>query len=223
MRRLRIIVFDDEEPILSLFREFFPASDYDVLTCREPVVCPFYDHRSDSCPALSPCADVVITDFKMPGMDGVRLLREQVRMGCALSIKNKAIISGHFNEAVREEIRAMGYVFFQKPLRFSAIRQWLRECRDRTDLSTPLHIPRKEARQAARRERARMIGRNDELLEGIALNMSDSGLCLELKAPLWGEHTVCVDSHIPRPCRTATVRWVRQQEDGLYIAGLNYC
>lgn len=222
MRKLRILVFDDEEPILTLFREFFSGKDCEVLTYPEPVVCPIYD-CTHSCPSLSPCADVVITDYKMPGMNGLQLLRKQVRMGCALPLKNKALISGHCDEAAQAEIEGMGYVFFPKPISFSKMRQWLRECRERADLSVPLHAPRKEERRKVPRERARMVGHDEELLEGIAINMSESGLCLELKSPLIREQRVCVDSGPVRPCRPATVRWVRQRVDGSYVAGLNYC
>lgn len=223
MRRLRMMIFDDEGPILSLFHDFFSARDHEVLTYLEPVVCPIYDHRSDSCPALSPCADVVMTDYKMPGISGLQLLEEQVRMGCALPIKNKALMSGHCDEALQAEIEGMGYVFFQKPLSFRAIRQWLNECRKRADLSRPLPALRRERRRPISRERARMVGHDEEPLEGIAINMSESGLCLELKSPLTREKKVCVDSGPVSPCRPATVRWVRQREDGSYVAGLNYC
>ncbi len=223
MRKLRMLVFDDEEPILSLFREFFSGKDCEVLAYGEPVVCPTYDHCSHSCPALSPCVDVLITDYKMPGMNGLQLLREQVKMGCALPLKNKALISGHGDDALRKEIEGMGYIFFQKPLRFSEIRQWLNTCRERTDLSSPLPALRKEVRRPLSRAMARMVGHNEELLEGAALNVSESGLCLELKSPLIREQRVCVDSGPVRPCRPATVRWVRQREDGSYVAGLNYC
>ena len=223
MRKLRILVFDDEETILSLFKDFFSGRDHEVLTYREPVVCPIYDHRSHACPALSPCVDVLITDYKMQGMNGLQLLREQVRMGCALPIKNKALMSGHCDEASRAEIEGTGYVFFQKPLSFRAIRQWLRECAERVDLSKQLPALRKERRLPIPRERARMVGHDEEPLEGIAINISESGLCLELSAPLTREKKVCVDSGPVNPYRPATVRWVRQREDGLYVAGLNYC
>jgi DNA-binding NtrC family response regulator len=223
MRRMRIMIFDDEEAILSLFKDIFPPTDYEVLTFHEPVVCPNYDHCSDSCPALSPCADVVMTDYRMPGMNGLQLLEKQVSMGCALPIQNKAMISGYCDDMLQSEIEGMGYVFFQKPLRLSKIKQWLQECRERTDLSRPLHIPRKEERLPAPCERARMVVHNQELLEGAAINVSQSGLCLELKSPLAREQQVCVDSGPVLSCRTATVRWVRPREDGSYVAGLNYC
>jgi DNA-binding NtrC family response regulator len=223
MRRLRIMIFDDEESILSLFSDFFPPSGYEVLTFREPVVCPVYDHRPDSCPALSPCADAVITDYRMPGMNGLELLEKQVRMGCAVPVRNKAVMSGHCGETLQNEIGGRGYLFFQKPVRFSTIRQWLRECGERSDLSRPLPVLRKEARLPTPRERARMVFHNKECLEGAAINVSQSGLCLELKSPLAREQQVCVDSGPVLRCRTATVRWVRQREDGSYVAGLNYC
>jgi FixJ family two-component response regulator len=201
MRKLRILVFDDEEPILSLFKDFFSSRDYEVLAYRAPAVCPIYDHRSHSCPALSPCVDVLITDYRMPGMNGLQLLQEQIRMGCAMPIQNKAMMSGHCDDALRSEITGMGYVFFQKPLRFSAIKQWLSECRERTDLSRPLPTPRKEARRPIPRERARMFGRNESLVEGAAINVSESGLCLELKSPLAREQRVFIDSGPVCPCR----------------------
>jgi DNA-binding NtrC family response regulator len=184
MRKLRILVFDDEETILSLFKDFFSGRDHEVLTYKEPVVCPIYDHRSHACPALSPCVDILITDYKMQGMNGIQLLREQVRMGCALPIKNKALMSGHCDEAVRLDIEGMGYVFFQKPLSFRAIRQWLRECAERVDLSKPLPALKNEVRRPLSRTTARMVGHNEELLEGTASKVSESGLCLELKTPL---------------------------------------
>lgn len=223
MRKLRIMIFDDEELILALFKDFFPSTDYEVLTFREPVVCPLFDHRSDSCPALSPCADAVLTDFRMPGMNGLELLEKQVRMGCALPIQNKAVMSGHCDDELQNEIRGRGYVFFQKPVRFSQIRQWVCECSERTDLSAPLPALRKEARRPIPRERARMFGHNESLVEGATINVSESGLCLELKSPLAQEQQVFIDSGPVCPCRPATVRWVRQKEDGSYVAGLNYC
>ena len=223
MRRMRIMIFDDEELILALFKDFFPPTDYEVLTFSDPVVCPLHDHRSDSCPALSPCADVVMTDYRMPGMNGLELLEKQVRMGCALPIQNKAMMSGHCDDALQNEIRGKGYVFFQKPVRFSQIRQWLLECKERTDLSVPLPALRKEARRPIPRERARMFGHNESLVEGAAINVSASGLCLELKSPIAQEQQVFIDSGPVCPFRPATVRWVRQREDGSYLAGLNYC
>jgi DNA-binding NtrC family response regulator len=223
MRKLRIMMFDDEKTIRILFKDFFPQTEYEVLTLSEPVVCPIYDHRSNSCLTSFPCADAVITDYKMPGMNGIQLLEKQVSMGCALPRQNKAVMSGYCDDRLQNEIKRKGYVFFQKPLRFSQIKLWLRECRERTDLSVPLPALRKEARRPISREPARIFGHNVNLLEGAALNVSESGLCLELKSPLAQEQQVFIDSGPVCPCRPATVRWVRQQEDGSYVAGLHYC
>jgi DNA-binding NtrC family response regulator len=223
MRKLRIMFFDDEELILSLFKDFLTMLDYEVLTFREPIVCPVYDHRSDSCPALSPCADVVITDYHMPGINGLQLLEKQVKMGCALLMQNKAMISGDCDEALQREAEGKGYVFFHKPVRLAEIKQWLQECKERSDLSRPLHALRKEARRPISGTLASMVDENRELLEGAAINMSESGLCLEMKSPLAPEQQVFVDADTIQLCRLATVRWVQQREDGAYVAGLHYC
>jgi DNA-binding NtrC family response regulator len=223
MRKLRIMIFDDEKFILTLFKDFLTLQDYEVLTFSEPIVCPMFNHHTDSCSALSPCADVVITDFRMPGMNGLQLLEKQVRMGCALPIQNKALMSGHCAEALQGEIAGKGYVFFQKPVRLEHIKQWLRECEERSDLSAPLPPLRKEARRPISGTLTSMVGENRALLEGAAINVSESGLCLEMKSPLAPEQQVFVDADTIQLCRLATVRWVRQQEDGSYVAGLNYC
>ena len=130
---------------------------------------------------------------------------------------------GYGSEALQRETAGKGYVFFQKPIRLEQMRQWLRECCERSDLSMPLPALRKEVRRPLSRPIARMVSHDRTLLEGIAINMSESGLCLELKSPLAPEQEVFVDADTIQLCHLATVRWVRQLEDGLYVAGLNYC
>lgn len=58
---------------------------------------------------------------------------------------------------------------------------------------------RKEVRRPISRAMARMAGHDEELLEGAAINVSESGLCLKLKSPLAREQRVFVDSGPVRP------------------------
>ena len=222
MRKRRVIVFDDEVLILKLFKSFFSARGYEVLTYSEPVACPMFGKDSETCSRTFPCADVIVTDYKMPGMDGLQLLREQSRLGCRLTAKNRALTSGFLDENLKKTAAELECAFFQKPIVFSEFAAWVAECEKRVDPSQPLASRRVEPRQPTSREIAYMVSQSGILLDGVAVNISDSGLCLQLTGPLTKEQTVSVKSGLPNAGRTASVRWIQKEDDGSYLAGLRY-
>ena len=71
MNRPRVLVVDDKETILGLFQRIL-ADSYEVTTAE------------DGARALALLAsgdfDVVLTDIKMPGVDGFTILRETKRL-----------------------------------------------------------------------------------------------------------------------------------------------
>lgn len=139
MRKPRVIVLDDEPFVLDMLGRFFDQRGYEVLSYAEPVICPLYEKCAESCEKVVPCADVVITDLKMPKMSGIELLERQTKRGCKLDVRNKAVISGHFEEGSIRKIDGMGCARFEKPFGLSALSGWLRECEQRIDLSQPLN------------------------------------------------------------------------------------
>jgi DNA-binding response OmpR family regulator len=76
MRKRRAVVIDDEEIIVNLFKEFFSTRGYAVLPYTRPIVCPIRDETMKSCNTDYPCADIIITNFKMPRANGLELLQE---------------------------------------------------------------------------------------------------------------------------------------------------
>ena len=140
MRKPRIIILDDESLILDMLGRFFGQKGYEVASSTEPIICPLYEKGAESCEQSFPCADVVITDLKMPKMSGIELLERQTQRGCKLDIRNKAVMSAHFDEDSMKRIRNLGCAYFEKPFRLSALLGWLHECEQRINLSQPLNV-----------------------------------------------------------------------------------
>jgi CheY-like chemotaxis protein len=222
MRKRRAVVIDDEEIIVHLLKDFFSTRDYEVLSYTRPVVCPICDDKGNPCNTDYPCADVVITDFNMPGMNGLQLLHEQSKHGCKLMRENKAVMSGYIDGESQKQIKRLGYAFFQKPIEFDDFSAWLDECEKRVDLSKPLGSRRKETRRSTHYEVRCLMDRAKEPVNGMTINISEGGLCLKLAVPLVTTETIHLDTIHPFfACRIASVQWVSRNRDGSYLAGLS--
>jgi DNA-binding NtrC family response regulator len=138
MRKIRIIIFDDDVVILHSLEKWLSKKDYEVLTFNEPQICPIYEKKTDNCIKGNLCADIILTDFKMPKMNGIELLQKQSQKGCKLNIRNKAIISGTMENETIKLIDKIGCSFFKKPIELSELADWINECERRIDLSLPL-------------------------------------------------------------------------------------
>lgn len=224
MRKPRAVIFDDEVLILGMLKDFFQMRGYEVLSYTDPTtMCPLLGDEGDACSYAHPCADVMITDFSMPGVNGVELLEHQIRKGCQLDRQNKAVISGYIDDRSRSKAREMKCMFFQKPFTLLALSEWLAACEGRMDLSRPLASRRREERFDSFREITFQVRSTDEALTGIAVNISPSGLCLKAPTPLRTDETILiVDGHFPT-CQSASVRWVRKIDYASFIAGLSCC
>ncbi len=221
MRKPRVIIFDDEVFILNMLKDFFLLRGYEVLSYDDPTtICPIYGVGGDVCTNHYPCSDVMLTDFNMPGVNGVELIEFQVRKGCTMPIRNKAVISGYIDAWNRRRVRELGCHFFHKPFTLSALSEWLNECEQRTDLHIPLATRRREKRYESCREVNFRLPSGDRVYSGVAVNMSVSGLCLRVPTALEREQTIDLLPSAFHSCRSASVRWTRRIDDGAYLTGL---
>lgn len=222
MRKPRVIIFDDEIFVLGMLKDFFRMRGYEVLSYDNPTsICPIYGDDGDVCRNEHPCSDIMITDFNMPGVNGVELLEFQARKGCRLDIRNKSVISGYIDDANMRRVYELGCNFLHKPFTLYALTEWLSECEKRLDLEAPLATRRREERFESHREVSFRVSSTDQLCTGIAVNMSTSGLCLRVPAPLRREDTIDLHAGNFHCCQQASVRWVQQTGAGDYIAGLH--
>ena len=138
MRKLKIIIFDDEAIFLHMLKRWFSKKGYEVLTFIEPTGCPIHEKRTDTCMKENPCADIIITGFNMPEVNGNELLHYQAQKVCKIDKRNKAIVSGYMDDKRIKAVHESDYQYFEKPLDFTLISDWLNGCEKRIDLSQPL-------------------------------------------------------------------------------------
>ncbi len=221
MRSRRAVIYDDDTVILDVLKQYLSLRGYEVMSFKEPVVCPINEEVAQ-CTSLNSCADIMITDLMMPAMNGIDLLKAQAKRGCKLNMKNKALISGFDTDDFdSEDVYKLGCAFFKKPFDFSELSIWLSERELQMDLLQPLSIKRKEKRHISDTEVTFAVSPDEESLIGTALNMSASGLCLKTNARLRQGQHLTVNFGQGEPVCPALVRWFRKLEGGLYIVGLN--
>jgi excisionase family DNA binding protein len=109
--RPRILVVDDEQAVRDLLAKTLTMADYDV------------DTAPDGPAALDRLRaaeyDLLITDLKMPGMDGLSVIREARRIRQDLAV---VIITGYSTEASAIEAINLGVAgYLTKPFRLPRI------------------------------------------------------------------------------------------------------
>jgi CheY-like chemotaxis protein len=114
MRKRRAIIFDDNDLLLSVFKDYFMHRGYEVLTTEAPVVCPVCDNNIVY--ADKSCADVIITDFNMPHMNGIERLKAQSQRGCKVPAGNKVLMLGYVDESGLWPSRSWAQFFSKNPL-----------------------------------------------------------------------------------------------------------
>ena len=105
--RPRILVVDDEASIRDLLSKTLALADYDVDVAP--------DGRSAVERLRMLAYDLLITDLKMPGMDGLGVIREARRLKADLPV---IIITGFSTEASAIEAANLGVAgYLTKPFR----------------------------------------------------------------------------------------------------------
>ncbi len=221
MRKKRVIVYDDEPLILGLLSDILSLKDYEVFTFSAHRVCPIYKDNVEICRNLLPCADVLITDIMMRGINGIELLLKQKERGCKINLRNKAVISGTLTYDYKKMITDMNIKYFHKPFAFSELDKWLDECEQRIDLTQELGIKRKHDRSPSRIKIKYELPFHERKFEGIVTNISKGGFCLTTRSPIVKEEMIVIDTELPTACQEATVRWVNILPDASFTAGLS--
>jgi excisionase family DNA binding protein len=111
LERPRVLVVDDEEAVRDLIAKTLTMADYEVNTAPDGQAA--LDALKDA------DFDLLITDLRMPGMDGLTVIRQARRLSPSLPI---IIITGYSTEASAIEAINLGVCgYLTKPFRLPRI------------------------------------------------------------------------------------------------------
>lgn len=134
----RILIVDDEPDMLRLLAMILrEKTPYDVLTTNNPVEAVSLIEKENF--------DLVITDLKMPGLDGLQLLEKVKSKDSDIPV---IVITAYGTmEAAMEAIEKGGFDFITKPFKKEQILftidkalKWLRLCRENRALKEKLGV-----------------------------------------------------------------------------------
>lgn len=95
--RFRVLVVDDDPSVLACYQRLLNRAGYTTMTESDP--------RALLGSGDSRDADLIVLDYKMPGMDGLSLLAELRHRECQARC---ILISAYVNDDVRAQARRLG-------------------------------------------------------------------------------------------------------------------
>jgi len=115
--RPRILVVDDEEVIRELLSEILMDEGYEVDTAKEG------NEAMEKIKRLP--FELVITDIRMPGLNGMEILRETKKKNPSIEV---IIITGYGTPEIEAEAIAQGASgYINKPININQIRNMVAE------------------------------------------------------------------------------------------------
>jgi CheY-like chemotaxis protein len=112
-----VLVVDDDPSVLATYRRLLSRAGYTTLTVNDPAsVLSAHDHSR---------ADLILMDYKMPGMDGLTLLQALRERSCRARC---ILVSAFLNEDVRMRAADLGVDrVLEKPVDCCQLRDVIRD------------------------------------------------------------------------------------------------
>jgi CheY-like chemotaxis protein len=88
-------------------------------------MCPLHAVQKCPCPADTSCADLIISDVKMMGANGLDFIEQLIQKGCRQ--RHFALMSGNFSATDLARASGLGCALFEKPLDMAKVTMWVEE------------------------------------------------------------------------------------------------
>lgn len=125
MTQEKILVIDDEKATLKMFRLFLDVYGFDIYTAESG------EEGLDVFDREKP--DIVLTDIKMPGMDGIEVLQQIKKRSPATEV---IVITGHGDmDLAIQALNLDAADFINKPIQRQSLEQGLSRARERLKLA----------------------------------------------------------------------------------------
>lgn len=121
--RLRIILLEDDASLRGVMTELLTLRGHEVHAFSDPTICPLQAWPACRCAPNQSCADVILTDLAMPGMDGLQFVENLKRKNC--KCRYVAVMSGVLREADKAKAEQLGCSIFSKPFNPRVFFEWL--------------------------------------------------------------------------------------------------
>lgn len=131
-QKFKAVVIDDVEMCREFLKDILEDRGYEVdnYASAESFVC--YSNAAESCPVEKPCADLLLTDNRMPLLTGLQFIEQQRARGCKLTLGSRAVISGSWTREDQKKAKELGCQTFEKPYDLKGISAWLSSCEEST-------------------------------------------------------------------------------------------
>jgi DNA-binding NtrC family response regulator len=129
--KLRALIFEDNEDLLSLIISIFEERDYEVFGFSQAGSCPLFLKQDCPCPFDYVCADIIITDINMPGVNGLDFIENQLHQGC--KAKNIIVMSGAWSSKEIKKAQRLKVQIFQKPIRIDKFIKFVKRIKKRVN------------------------------------------------------------------------------------------
>ena len=113
-----IVVVDDKVMITDLFESYIRLSgaDVNIYKFNDPTKALEFINSKQK-------IDIIITDYNMPGLNGIDLLK-----ACPMEA-TRILISGYISDVAEERLKKLNAVFFEKPVPMKQISKIIAEKR----------------------------------------------------------------------------------------------
>jgi len=120
---MRIVLVDDDSGFRESFADILRGHDHEVYTFDNPNICPLQMMPECRCNENEVCTDVIITDLKMPLIDGLEFIKAQKAKHCRCH--HIVLVSCNITEGDMQAADSLGCAIFTKPIDIDRFIEWL--------------------------------------------------------------------------------------------------